>query len=75
MENKAVAGSLLRGETVRLAAANPETDSKAIAAWSRDAELLRMFDTRPARHRTARGKKETTISLQGKIDQHEPETV
>jgi RimJ/RimL family protein N-acetyltransferase len=69
MENKPMDSSLLRGETVRLAAANPETDSEAVAAWSRDAELLRMFDTRPARHWTPRGMTEVTLQLQGENDQ------
>jgi RimJ/RimL family protein N-acetyltransferase len=69
MENKVMESSLLRGATVRLAAGNPETDSEAIAAWSRDPELLRMFDTRPARHWTARGMTAITLELQGENDQ------
>ena len=69
MENNPVDNSLLRGETVRLAASNPETDSETIAAWSRDPELLRMFDTRPARHWTARGMTAITLELQGENDQ------
>ena len=33
--------TLLRGELVRLAAPNPETDAETVAAWSRDAEFHR----------------------------------
>jgi RimJ/RimL family protein N-acetyltransferase len=69
MENKPMESSLLHGKMVRLSAANPETDSEAIAAWSRDPELLRMFDTRPARHWTPRGMTEVTLQLQGENDQ------
>ena len=69
MENMPEESSLLRGEMVRLAAENPEADSEAMAAWSRDPELLRMFDTRPARHWTPRGMTEITLELQGQNDQ------
>jgi RimJ/RimL family protein N-acetyltransferase len=69
MDNKPVEASLLRGEKVRLAAANAETDSEAMAAWSRDPELLRMFDTQPARHWTPRGMTELTLKLQGENEQ------
>ena len=69
MENMPEESSLLRGEMVPLAAANPEADSEAMAAWSRDPELLRMFDTRPARHWTPRGMTEITLELQGQNDQ------
>ena len=34
MENKVAEGSLLRGKLVRLAAANAEVDSEAMAGWS-----------------------------------------
>ena len=61
-----MAGALLQGETVRLAAVNAETDSEAMAAWSRDPELWRNLDTRPARHWTTRGMKELTLELQGR---------
>jgi RimJ/RimL family protein N-acetyltransferase len=40
---------LFQGELVRLAAVNPETDSKLFATWARDAEYLRMLDTSPVR--------------------------
>jgi len=41
--------TLLHGELVRLAAVNPEKDSKLFARWARDAEYLRMLDTSPVR--------------------------
>jgi RimJ/RimL family protein N-acetyltransferase len=69
MEDKAVAGIGLQGERMRLAAVNPEIDSEAMASWSRDPELLRMFMTAPARHWTPRGMKETTLRLQGENEQ------
>ena len=40
---------ILQGEMVRLAAVNPETDSKLFAKWARDTEYLRMLDTSPVR--------------------------
>jgi RimJ/RimL family protein N-acetyltransferase len=64
-----MAGSRLHGETVRLAALNAEADSEAMAAWSRDPELLRMLNTSPARHWTPRAAKENTLELQGQNDQ------
>jgi RimJ/RimL family protein N-acetyltransferase len=69
MESKSVAGSLLQGESVRLAAVNAEADSEAMAAWSRDPELLQMLHTSPARHWTARGMRENTLEAQGEIGQ------
>lgn len=41
--------SLFEGELVRLAAGNAETDTEAIARWSRDSEYLRLLDSDPAR--------------------------
>ncbi len=35
---------LYRGELVRLAAINPETDAEPFAKWSRDSEFLRLLD-------------------------------
>jgi RimJ/RimL family protein N-acetyltransferase len=36
---------LLRGEHVRLAAANPETDAETIASWTRDSEFSHLLET------------------------------
>jgi hypothetical protein len=58
MDNKTMPG--LAGETVRLAAVNPEVDSEPMAAWSRDPELLRNFNTSAARHWTPRSMREIT---------------
>ena len=44
-----VSMQILQGEMVRLAAVNPETDSKLFAKWARDTEYLRMLDTSPVR--------------------------
>ena len=44
-----VSMQLLQGDLVRLAAVNPEKDSKLFAKWARDAEYLRMLDTSPVR--------------------------
>lgn len=44
-----VNNSLFQGELVRLAAVNPEMDSKLFAKWARDTEYLRMLDTSPVR--------------------------
>ncbi|MEP7358497.1 MAG: GNAT family protein [Anaerolineales bacterium] len=69
MDTNTAAGDSLRGQKVRLAAVNAETDSETMAAWSRDPELLRNLDTHPARHWTARTMKETTLRLQGEGEQ------
>ena len=37
--------TLLRGQLVRLAAPNPETDAETVAVWSRDAEFQRMVES------------------------------
>lgn len=39
---------LLRGELVRLAAPNPETDGALFSKWSQDSEYARMLDSDPA---------------------------
>ena len=65
MATETQASGLLRSERVRLSAVDPDTDSETMAAWSRDPELLRNFDTRPARHWTPQGMKKTTLELQG----------
>jgi RimJ/RimL family protein N-acetyltransferase len=44
-----VSMQLLEGELVRLAAVNPEEDSRLFARWARDDEYLRMLDTSPVR--------------------------
>jgi hypothetical protein len=49
---------LLRGERVRLAAINPETDAEASAHWTRDTEYWRLNTTDPASPWTARSVKE-----------------
>jgi RimJ/RimL family protein N-acetyltransferase len=46
--------SNLRGEKVRLAAINPETDSATSATWSLNAEFQKFYDSRPPRPRTAK---------------------
>ena len=40
---------ILQGDLVRLAALNPEKDSKLFARWACDTEYLRMLDTSPVR--------------------------
>jgi RimJ/RimL family protein N-acetyltransferase len=40
---------VLRGEHVRLAAADPQELSKVFSNWSRDSELMRLFGSGPAR--------------------------
>ncbi len=49
---------LLKGELVRLTAANGETDAAILARWSRDAEYARLLDTDPAFPRSAQRAKE-----------------
>ena len=50
MESREIVSvQLLQGDLVRLAAVNPENDSKLFAKWGRDAEYLRMLDTSPVR--------------------------
>ena len=58
--------SLLQGERVRLAAADPDRDSEAMAAWSRDSEFLRLLESQAARPWTTRGMQAVTTELQGK---------
>jgi len=45
-------GNTLRGQLIRLTAANPEADAKAFARWSSDSEFLRLLDGAPARPRS-----------------------
>src|SRR5258706_577483 len=49
--------ALLRGERVRLAAVNPETDPEIAAAWSRDDEFQSMLNTGAPTLLTARSLK------------------
>ena len=50
MESREIVSvQLLQGDLVRLAAVNPENDSKLFAKWGCDAEYLRMLDTSPVR--------------------------
>ena len=57
--------ALLRGEQVRLAAPNPETDAEAVAAWSRDAEFQHLLETGVPRLWTARAVKADIAEAQG----------
>jgi RimJ/RimL family protein N-acetyltransferase len=49
---------ILTSELVKLCAVDPDELSKAYAFWSRDSELLRLFDARSARLHSAKGIKE-----------------
>jgi RimJ/RimL family protein N-acetyltransferase len=44
---------LFRGEYVRLAAVNPDTDLEDFCRWSLNSEYLRLLDSDPARPRTS----------------------
>jgi len=44
---------LFRGERVRLAAIDPESDAEIVARWSRDSEYWRLTTQNPAQPRTA----------------------
>ena len=57
--------ALLRGERVRLAAPNPETDAEAIAAWSRDSEFQHLLETGVPRPLTAQSVKAEISELLG----------
>jgi RimJ/RimL family protein N-acetyltransferase len=57
---------LLRGETVRLAAINPETDSATSETWSLNAEFQKFYDSRPARPRTAKSMHDNMAASQAK---------
>jgi len=58
--------TLLTGDRVRLTAIDPEKDAPAMAAWSRDAEFLRLLDTNPARGWTMARLKKDLEEEQGK---------
>jgi len=49
---------ILTGELVKLCAVDSEELSKAYAAWTRDSELVRLFDSRSARLHSAKGIRE-----------------
>jgi len=57
--------TLLRGERVRLAAVNPETDAEIVAAWSRDDEFQTMLNTDAPMLWTARALKAEMSEAQG----------
>jgi len=57
--------TLLRGERVRLAAVNPETDAEIAAAWSRDDEFQTMLNTDAPTLWTARALKAEMSEAQG----------
>jgi len=57
--------TLLRGERVRLAAVNPETDAEIAAAWSRDDEFQTMLNTDAPMLWTARALKAEMSEAQG----------
>jgi RimJ/RimL family protein N-acetyltransferase len=65
--------SILRGETVRLAAINPETDSATSAAWSLNAEFQKFYDTRPPRPRTAKSMHDNMTAAQAKDEPSDAE--
>jgi RimJ/RimL family protein N-acetyltransferase len=56
---------LLRGEQVRLAAPNPETDAETIASWSRDSEFLHLLETGAPELWTAQTTKAQLVEEQG----------
>ena len=58
----------LKGELVRLAAQNPETDAELFAQWSHDGAYLRLLDTDPARGLTLKQAKEM---LEEEIKDHQ----
>jgi RimJ/RimL family protein N-acetyltransferase len=58
--------SNLRGEKVRLAAINPETDSATSAMWSLNAEFQKFYSTRPPRPRTAKSMQDNMAAAQAK---------
>src|SRR5258706_3772445 len=60
--------ALLRGERVRLAAVNPETDPEIAAAWSRDDEFQSMLNTGAPTLLTARSLKAEMSESQGTDD-------
>ena len=55
---------ILRGSLVRLGAPNPETDAKAIAAWSRHSEFLQMLEMGAPRPWTAQSTKTEMLEMQ-----------
>lgn len=58
--------ALFTGERVRLAAIDGQKDADAVAAWSRNAEFLRLFDSNPARFWTVKKFRENLEEVQGK---------
>lgn len=61
-----MAPSTLRGDMVRLAAINPETDAETSASWSLNSEFQRLYDANPARPRTASRMRANMAGSQGK---------
>lgn len=61
---------ILKGESVRLSAVDPEELAKAYAVWNRDSELLRLSDSRAARLHSAKGIKEF---VEKEIEKESPE--
>src|SRR5262249_7768317 len=56
---------LLRGERVRLAAPNPDTDAEPVAVWSRDAEFQHMLESDAPRLWTVQSVKDDIAGPQG----------
>ena len=50
--------TLLKGRLVRLAAMDPEEAGAAFSRWKRDSELVRLFDSGPARQFSAKKSRE-----------------
>ena len=65
--------SNLRGETVRLAAINPETDSATSATWSLNAEFQKFYSAWPARPRTVRWMHDNMAGMQSREDPKDTE--
>ena len=63
----------LRGETVRLAAIDPETDSATSAVWSLNAEFQKFYDSRPPRPRTAKWMHDNMAASQAKDEPSDAE--
>jgi RimJ/RimL family protein N-acetyltransferase len=73
MENNSTTSTGLRGETVRLAAINPETDSATSATWSLNAEFQKFYSSWPARPRTAKWMHDNMAASQAKAQPSDAE--
>ncbi len=60
---------ILKGESVRLSAVDPEELAKAYAVWNSDSELMRLLDSRAAHMHSAKGIKEF---LEKEIEKESP---